>query len=105
MSLAECETFILKSLLAKYPNTGKGINLKTPGQDLWKAFRPCYIRAFKDAADFTKDDGETIKGTKSAKQDDFIDEGEFRLFCVYVCIYASMVSNGPLKIVPYTQHR
>ena len=93
-SLAEIETFVLKRLLSKYPNTGKGKDLKTPGQDLFKAFRPCYIRAFKDAADYAKDDGKTIKGTKSAKQDDFVDKSEFRLFCVYVCIYASMVTKG-----------
>ena len=90
-SLAELETFVLKRLLSNFPNTGRGLELKTPGQDMWKAFRPCYIRAFKDAADYSKDEGKTIKGTKSAKQDDFIDKGEFRLFCAYVCIYASMV--------------
>ena len=84
---------MLKSLLGKYPNNGKGKDLKTPGQDLFKAFRPCYVRAFKDAADFAKDDGETIKGTKSAKQDDFIDRSEFRLFCAYICIYSSMVRS------------
>ena len=92
-SLAELETFVLKSLLTKFPNSGKGKALKTPGQDLFKAFRPCYIRAFKDAADYAKDDGETIKGTKGAKQDDYVSEEEFRLFCAYICIYAAMVSQ------------
>jgi hypothetical protein len=58
---------------------------------MFKAFRPCYIRAFKDAADYAKDDGDVIAGTKSAKQDDFVSKEEFRLFCAYVCIYASMV--------------
>ena len=92
-SLAELETFVLKSLLTKYPNAGKGKDLKTPGQDMFKSFRPCYIRAFKDAADYAKDDGETIKGTKGAKQDDYVSEEEFRLFCAYICIYATMVSQ------------
>ena len=90
-SLAELEGFLLRSLLGKFPNIGKGKDRMTPGQDLFDSFRPCYIRAFKDAADFAKDEGETIAGTKGAKQDDFVSKEEFRLFCAYVCIYASMV--------------
>ena len=38
-SLAEIETFVLKRLLSKYPNTGRGKDLQTPGKDMWKAFR------------------------------------------------------------------
>jgi len=89
-SLAELETFVLKSLLGKFPNSGKGKEFKTPGKDIWTAFRPCYVRAFKDAADYAKDDGETIKGTKNAKQDDFVSKEEFRHFCVYAIVYAAM---------------
>ena len=59
-------------------------------QDLWIAFRPCYIRAFKDAADYAPNYGETIKGTKNAKQDDFVSKDEFRHFCIYAVIYAAM---------------
>jgi hypothetical protein len=92
-SLAELETFILQSLLSKFPNAGKGKDRTTPGHDLFRAFRPCYIRAFKDAADYAKDDGIVINGTKSSTQDDFVSKDEFRLFCAYVCIYASMVSE------------
>jgi hypothetical protein len=58
---------------------------------MFKAFRPCYIRAFKDAADYAQDDGAVIEGTKNATQDDFVSKDEFRLFCAYICIYASMV--------------
>ena len=57
---------------------------------MWTAFRPCYIRAFKDAADYAPDYGKVVKGTKNAKQDDFISKEEFRIFCVYVIIYAAM---------------
>ena len=89
-SLAELETFLLKGLLTKFPNTGKGNARKTPGQDLWDAYRPCYIRAFKDAADYAPDYGEKIKGTKNAKQDDFVSKDEFKIFCCYVIIYAAM---------------
>ena len=66
-------------------------------QDLWTAFRPCYIRAFKDAADYAPDYGEVVKGTKNAKQDDFVSKEEFRIFCIYVIIYAAMVSSPRLK--------
>lgn len=91
-SLAELDTWVLQRLLVKFPNTGKGKDRVTPGQDLHKSFRPCYIRAFKDAADYAKDEGEVITGMKSAKQDDYVSTGEFRLFCAYLCIYAAMVS-------------
>jgi hypothetical protein len=90
-SLAELETFVKAKLLAKFPSSGKGKDRITPGEDLFKAFRPCYIRAFKDAADYAKDDGETIAGTKNAKQDDFVSKEEFRFFCAYACVYGSMV--------------
>jgi hypothetical protein len=92
-SLSELDTFVKLCLVTKFPNTGKGKERKTPGEDLWKAFRPCYIRAFKVAADYAKDDGETIAGTKNAKQDDFVSNEEFSFFLAYVCIYASMVST------------
>ena len=57
--------------MTKYPKTGKGKDLKTPGQDLFKAFRPCYVRAVSDAKDYKKDTGEVIAGTKDATDDDF----------------------------------
>jgi hypothetical protein len=91
-SLAELETFVLQSLLTKFPNKGKGKERQTPGQDLFKAFRRCFIRAFKDAADYAQDDGAVINGTNDATQDDFVSKDEFRFFCAYVCIYASMVA-------------
>ena len=34
-SLAELETFVLLTLLSKYPNSGKGKEFKAPGKDLW----------------------------------------------------------------------
>ena len=64
--------------------------MKELGRDLWKDFRPCYIRAFKDAADYAKDEGKTVKGTKNAKQDDYVSKGEFLFFVAYTCIYACM---------------
>ena len=76
--------------MGKYPKTGKGKDLKTPGEDLFKAFRPCYMRAFADAKDYKKDTGDVIAGTKDATQDSFVSKDEFRLFCVYLIIYGAM---------------
>ena len=79
-SLSELETYVLQKLMAKFPRKGKGKEMKEPGRDIWDAFRPCYIRAFKDAADWAYDDNTTISGTKNAKQDDFVSFDEFRIF-------------------------
>jgi hypothetical protein len=40
-SLAELETYLMKRLLKEFPKEGKGLQMKQPGQDIWKAFRPC----------------------------------------------------------------
>jgi hypothetical protein len=48
-SLAEIETFVLKTLVTTFPKTGKGKEMQQRGKDVFAAFRPCYIRAFKDA--------------------------------------------------------
>jgi hypothetical protein len=90
-SLAELEGFVLQKLLGAYPKTKKdGPEL---GRDLFDLYRPCYIRAFNDAKDYKADSGEVLEGTKSATADDFVSKGEFRLFCAYLSIYASMVSK------------
>ena len=87
-SLAELEGFVLKTLLAAYPK--KGRDEPDKGRDLWDAFRPCYIRAFNDAKDYKADTGAKIKGTKKATDDDFVSVEEFKLFCVYLILYAAM---------------
>jgi hypothetical protein len=65
-SLAELETFVLKYLTAKYPRVGKREEALELGKDLFRFFRPCYMRAFADAKDFSEDTGEVIEGTKDA---------------------------------------
>ena len=63
-SLAELETFVLKSLVSKYPKIGKGVpgvSMFEPGKDLFSAFRPCYMRAYTDAKDYKADTGAVIK--------------------------------------------
>lgn len=89
-SLAELETFVLKTLVTKYPKTGKGKEMKEPGKDIFTAFRPSYLRAFSDAKDYKADTGAKIKGAKKATADDFVSVEEFRLFGAYLCIYAAM---------------
>jgi len=89
-SLAELETFVLKTLVTKYPRTGKGKEMTEKGRDVFDAFRPCYIRSFTDAKDFKADSGAVIEGTKKATDDDFVSKEEFRLFCVYAIVYAAM---------------
>ena len=58
------------------------------GEALWLAYRPMYIRAFEDAADSTAD--EQVKGAKTATSHDYVQFGEFRLLCFYLCIYGRM---------------
>jgi len=89
-SLAELETYVTKTLVTKYPKVGKGKDMKEPGRDLFTAFRPCYIRAFTDAKDYKADTGKVIEGTKKATDDDFVSKEEFRLFNVYLILYAAM---------------
>jgi len=89
-SLAELETWVLQVLVAKYPRVGKGADMKEPGKDLFQTFRPSYLRAFSDAKDYQADSGAKIKGAKNATDDSFVQKGEFRLFCCYLCIYATM---------------
>jgi len=85
-SLAELDCFVKTQLLSIYPeNQGK------VAKELYKYYRPCYIRAYNDAKDYKKDDGTVIAGTEDCTADDFVSKGEFRLFCAYLCIYAAMV--------------
>jgi len=55
---------------------------------MYKRFYPCYIRAFLDAADIGKNG--KVGGTKTATKDDYVQRGEFRFLCAYLCIYALM---------------
>jgi len=93
-SLAELETFVLQTLTAAFPKNKtkkdhRG-DILDRGKDIFTAFRPCYIRAFKDAADYKKDDGKVLNGTKTATNDDYVSVEEFRLFCAFCCAYSAM---------------
>ena len=73
VSLSELDRCIQNMLFGKYGPEGKQI---------WRYFRPSYIRAFKDAADIGEDDAVTANSSK----DDFVEPGEFRPCCAYLCM-------------------
>lgn len=89
-SLAELEMFIKMSLLRAFPPNYRSPDRKTPGDDVFKAFRHCYIRAFKDAVEVARNDDKAERGTKSLKND-LVTREQFRFFCAFVCIYGCMV--------------
>ena len=76
ISLAEMETFILATLSKAYPEDDKG-------ELMFALFRPCYRHAFKNAKD-------VISGSGNGGDDDYVSFPEFRLFAVYLRIYAAM---------------
>jgi len=104
VSLAETGKWILEALKIKFLDEGKlerGTGktsqsslkdvcqkAKDKGKALYKIFYPCYIRAFLDAADIGKN--KSVRGTKSATTDDYVQRSEFRFLNVYLCIYALM---------------
>lgn len=74
VSLAEMETFIAKTLKDSYPEEEKG-------ELLFRRFRPSYLYAFNDAKNLISAGGPA---------DDFISFAEFRIFTIYLRIYAAM---------------
>ena len=73
VSLSELDGCIRNMLFGKYGPDGKKI---------WRYFRPSYIRAFTDAADI----GEDRAVTGNSSSDDFVEPGEFRPCCAYLCM-------------------
>lgn len=80
-SLAEIDSWVKKLLIDDLKSADEG-------ERMWQLHRPCYIRAFTDAADAMED--KRVEGTKSATADDYVQRKEFRLLCAYLCIYARM---------------
>ena len=86
-SLAEVDGWILKYMQGQFS--------ASVAEEVWKCFRPSYIRAFKDAKDLIP--GKPAKGKKpkspkrgKANRDDYVTKGEFRGLCAMLCIYARM---------------
>eukprot|EP01052_Picozoa_sp_SAG31_P037366 SAG31_NODE_4814_length_2942_cov_2.731759_3_plen_199_part_00 len=89
LSLAEVDGHLRSALEAKYPTQDEG-------KLIWRYFRPCFIRAFIDAADAVPSRKprmavKTATGKKKVlKNDDFIQLSEFRLLLLYLRLYAQM---------------
>lgn len=93
-SLAEIDGWIQKTLIGYLQSSVEGPpgnpafkEAKAKAEDIWRSYRPSYIRAFNDAKDIGKD--KAIGGI-SATEDDYIQKPEFRLLNAYLCIYALM---------------
>jgi len=82
ISLAESELFI-KWALQKVCD-------KDRSDFLWKTFRPSYIYAFNNAKELHAGSGEVLQGAKTATSDDYVNFAEFRVFTLYLRIYAIM---------------
>ncbi len=82
-SLAEIENFIKSSLQASLEDD-------TYAEELFDLFRPCFGSAFNQAKELNKNSGKVLKGAKTATADDYISFPEFRMFCVYLQIFAAM---------------
>lgn len=83
-SLAEVENFIKAALEETHSEDEERAG------DLFRLYRPCFIRAFSLAKNVSKGNGKVLAGAKTATSDDYISFSEFRIFCVYLTIYAAM---------------
>jgi len=75
VSLAEMESFILSIL---------------KDEELFRLYRPSFRQAFNNAKLLQKSNGKILKGAKSATSDDYVSFPEFRVFTIYLQIYAAM---------------
>ena len=82
-SLAEVENFIASALQVTLEDD-------VYAGDLFDLFRPCFGTAFNRAKELSKNNGKVLKGAKTATADDYISFPEFRMFCVYLQIFAAL---------------
>jgi len=90
VSLAECDNWIKGMLQASFADDED----KEGYQEVWRRYRPSYIRAFNDAKDIAPAarEGEITEG-KETSTADYVTKKEFRLFNAYICIYACMYES------------
>merc|ERR1740136_613111 len=82
ISLAETELFIQFALKKLYP--------KERSAFLFQNFRFSYIYAFNNAKGLHSGDKDILPGAKTATEDDYVSFSEFRIFTLYLRIYAVM---------------
>jgi len=81
-SLAELELFIGSCLNKNHD--------KDRAAFLFKKYRPSYIKAYNSAKDIHSGSKEILPGAKTATEDDYVCFSEFRVFTLYLRIYAIM---------------
>ena len=86
-SLSDVESFVLTMLNKEYGHAD--------GEEIFKYFRPSYIRAFSAAKTISKGTmiGPSSKDRFKGKvdEDDYVTFNEFRVLNAYLCIYAAMI--------------
>jgi len=82
VSLAESENFIKYGLDKLHSKDRRDL--------LFKKFRRSYIYAFNNAKALHCGDNEVLPGAKTATEDDYVSFSEFRVFTLYLRIYATM---------------
>ena len=82
-SLAEIEKFISSTL-------GKAYSDEEKAKKLFRLFRPIFRHAFNNAKAIRDGGNDVISGAQTATVDDYISFAEFRMFTVYLRIYAAM---------------
>jgi len=81
-SLAELELSIKHGLQKQFP--------KKRVEHLFKTYRPSYIYAYNSAKNLHTGSDDVLPGAKTATEDDYVSFSEFRVFTVYLRIYAAM---------------
>lgn len=79
-SLAEIENFIISTLQNAFEDD-------SVSEELFDMYRPSYRHAFNNAKKLRGSNGKNISSSSS---DDYVSYAEFRVFSIYLCIYASM---------------
>ena len=82
-SLAETENFVVSALQAVHDDDKYAA-------ELFNLFRPSYVSAFRRAKLLGGGGGKVIAGAKTATADDYISFPEFRVFCVYLQVFAAL---------------
>jgi len=80
-SLAEIENFIISSLQNAFEDD-------SVSEELFDMYRPSYRHAFNNAKKLRGSNGK--KTSSSSSSDDYVSYAEFRVFTIYLRIYASM---------------
>lgn len=85
LSLAEVDGHLRSDLEKKFPGE--------EGTKLWRRFKPCFIRAVKDASDVSPASVQGAVNSETGKPldpDEYVTKTEFRVLLSYLRLYATM---------------